>query len=466
MEIIQAVREYCVRNGLLSMGDRIMLAVSGGPDSVALLYILHSLAGETGLEIAVAHLEHGIRGEESLEDGKFVKEQAAKLGLTFHSRSVVLADVRRKNESLEEAARRVRYSYLVDLLLKTGFSTIATGHTLDDNIETLLFRLVTGTGPSGAQGILPRNGKVIHPLLSATRGEIIEYLSSQGIGYRTDRTNDDIRFPRNRIRRKVVPVLKEVNNSYHEHIQHFLDIVGEENRFMARAAAEALERLSVTMTDDVVSLAYAGFMALDPPLRRRVILEVKRRLFHGTGDPGDFYIPFGALKYLSEYNGSGSRTLYRKGPLLVQLQYDTLLFKKNLVTLKDKPYLYYVEDTGGPVLIDEIQRTAVFRIRGRVETFDNSKLYFDYRKLKFPIVIRNRKEGDRICLDNLGTKKVKSVLIDGKVPRDLRDTVPIIESGGEIIGMFLERFGMANRCASCVMVTNHSDKILECELVE
>ncbi len=294
----------------------------------------------------------------------------------------------------------------------------------------------------------------------------MDYLSRHDIGYRTDKTNYDRRYPRNRIRHEVVPVLKAVNVRYREHMQHFLDIFGEEHRFMVRAAAEALERLTVAKVDDAVSLAYTGFMALDSALRRRVILEAKERLFHGADGAGCCYIPFRVLQYLSEYHGTGSKTLYRKGPFLVQLRYETLLFKKNLVKQKDKPYLYYVEDTGGPVLIDEIQRTAVFRIRGQIETFDNRRLYFDYRKLKFPIVIRNRKEGDRICLQNVGTKKVKSLLIDSKVPRDLRGTVPIIESGGEIVGIFLDRFGMANRCAAGVMVTNRTDKILECGLVE
>jgi tRNA(Ile)-lysidine synthase len=466
MEIIQEVREYCARNGLLGRGDKILLAVSGGPDSAALLHILHLLAGETGFEIAVAHLEHGIRGKESLGDRMFVKEQSGKLGLPFFSRSVVMAEVQKRNESLEEAARRVRYSFLFKLLNRTGFSTIATGHTLDDNIETLLFRLVSGTGPAGAVGILPRNGKVIHPLLSVTREEIMDYLSSHDFEYRTDKTNYDRRYPRNRIRHEVVPVLKEVNIRYREHMQHFMDIVGGEYRFMDRAAAQALDRLAVEMTDDAVSLSYAGFKALDPALRRRVILEAKKRLFSGTDDAGGFYIPFRVLQYLSEYHGSGSRTLYRKGPFSVQSRYETLLFKKNIVKQKDYPYLYYVEEMGGLVLIDEIQRKAIFRIRGHIETFDNKKLYFDYRKLKFPIVIRSRKEGDRICLHNLGTKKVKSLLIDGKVPRDLRGTVPIIESSGEVIGIFLDRFGMANRCATGFMVTNRTDKILECGLVE
>lgn len=466
MELIHKVREYCSRNGLLSMGDGILLAVSGGPDSVALLHVLFSLSKETGFEIAVAHLEHGIRGEESRGDLIFVKEQSETLGLSFYSESVVTEEVRKRDESLEEAARRVRYDYLVTLLHRTGLNKIATGHTLDDNIETLLFRLITGTGPQGARGILPKSGKIVHPLLSVTREEIIDYLSRHDIGYRTDETNFDRRYPRNRIRHEVVPVLKETNVRYREHMENFIRIVGEEHRFMERTAAEAFDRLTVEKTGDTVSLEYAGFMALDPVLRRRVILEAKERLFSGTDDEGGLYIPFKALLYLSEYHGTGSRTLYKKGPFLVQLRYTTLLFEKNLVKRRYKPYLYYVEDTGGPVFIDEIKRRAVFRIRGHVETFDNSKLYFDYRKLKFPIVIRSRKEGDRISLHNLGTKKVKSLLIDGKVPRDLRGTVPIIESGGEVIGIFLDRFGMANRCAAGFMVTDRSDTILECGLVE
>ena len=466
MDIIKRVKEYCKKNSLLQRGDRVIIAVSGGPDSTALLHILSSLAGETGFEVAVAHLEHGIRGEESLADSAFVREEAANLGLPCHTRSVVTGNLRKKSESLEEAARRVRYGFFFELCAEKGFTTIATGHTLDDNIETFLFRIATGTGPSGAVGMQSRNGRVVHPLLSVTREEVVAFLRKRDIPYRTDSTNLDRRYPRNRIRYDVVPGLRKVNGRYRENVQRFMDIVGEEDRYMASAAAGALEGLIMDKTGDAVSLSHKAFRTLDPALRRRVILGVKTLLFPDTEGDSGFYIPFEALRYIAEYRGTGSRTLYRKGPLLVRFSYGRLLFEKNLVTPEDKPYLYYVDGTGGPVLIDEIQKKAVFRIRGHVEAFDNSKLYFDYRKLKFPIVIRNRKDGDRIRLQKLGTKKIKSLLIDAKVPGNLRGTVPIIESEGEVVGILLHQFGLANRCAARVMVTDGTDKILECGLAE
>jgi tRNA(Ile)-lysidine synthase len=469
MEVLEQVRDYCAEYDLLKAGEVNLLAVSGGSDSVALLYILHSLAPEIGFEISVAHLEHGLRGSDSLDDQRFVKKLSEELGVVFHTKSVDVQESRRRGEdvkevvkeSVEEAARRLRYDFLFGLLQAEGYSNIATGHTLDDNVETVLFRMISGTGASGFSGILPRAGKVIHPLLC---------LSREHIGYRTDMTNYDRRYPRNRIRHEVTPVLRDINVRYREHIQRLVDIVREESNLVDRVAKEQLEKVIVERTLDTVKLSCREFLDLDPAVRRRAIIRIAEHLSSRAGFLHRTYfdrihLPYKIINSLTECDPNGNRTLYRKGLLDVRVEYGMLVFKKRVVTEQDKTYLYCVEKIDSPVRIGEVQREAVFRIRDQVEAFENSKLYFDYRKLKFPIVIRSRKKGDRISLVNLGSKKIKSLFIDEKVPKDLRQSVPIIESNGEICGVFLSICGKKNRCASQVMITAGTKKILECELV-
>lgn len=298
----------------------------------------------------------------------------------------------------------------------------------------------------------------------------MEYIEAENLEYRTDMTNYDRRYPRNRIRHDVTPVLRDINERYREHIQRLIDIVREESDLVERVAKEQLEKVIVERTLDTVKLSCREFLDLEPAVRRRAIIRIAEHLSSRAEFPHRTYfdrihLPYKIINSLAECDPNGNRTLYRKGSLDVRVEYGMLVFKKSVVRTQDKTYLYYVKNIDNPVRIDELQREAVFRIRDQVETFENSKLYFDYRKLKFPIVIRSRKKGDRISLVHLGSKKIKSLFIDEKVPKDLRQSVPIIESNGKICGVFLSVCGKKNRCAARVMITAGTKKILECELV-
>ena len=363
MDIIERVQNYCLSKNLLNTGDRIILAVSGGPDSVTLLHILHSFCPEIGVEIAVAHIEHGLRGVDSLDDQQFVKRLTGELGLEFHTKSVSVPNIRHRSESVEEAARRVRYEFLFDLLKTAGYNKIATGHTLDDSVETVLFRLVTGTGPSGFSGILPRTGSVVHPLLAVTREQIMSYLSVQDLEYRTDPTNFDLKYPRNRIRHDIIPAFRRINERYREHIAQLADIVREESDLIENIAREKLSKVLIDWKDDAVSVKHREFLAFEPAVRRRIIIEVVGKLLSGTGSADRPYLPYKVIKFLADYDDAGNKVLYRKGSFAVQLEYGMLLFKKSVVSVQYKPYLYYVKGTGSPVPINEIKRTAIFHSR-------------------------------------------------------------------------------------------------------
>jgi tRNA(Ile)-lysidine synthase len=230
---------------------------------------------------------------------------------------------------------------------------------------------------------------------------------------------------------------------------------------------DMLEGVLLNKQAGSIEISYTRFMDLSPPLKRRIILWAVRFLTESK-DSDEYerrYVPYKIVDYISKSKAVGNKTLYKDDFIEISKEYDVLLFKKRVVNKYDKTYLYYVEEITSPTHIREIDRKVIFRIRDRVERLNKNKLYFDYYKLTFPLVIRGRKTGDRIRLISLGNKKVKTIFINEKIPRAARGIVPIIESGGKICGIFLSCYGKENRCAEGFMISGSTERILECELV-
>jgi len=238
--VIDTVVTSISRHQMLSPGDRVIAAVSGGPDSVCLLDVLKELAPRLNVTIAgVAHLNHKLRGEESDEDEEFVRALTQKFGVEFYREEANLAA-----GNLEQAARQARGAFFKRLIQAGVANRIATGHTRDDQAETVLFRLMRGSGPGGITGILPVTAEsLIRPLLDVARADVREYLTSRGLTWREDSTNRDLRFSRNRIRHELLPQLaREWNPRITEALTRFADITQEEERWWA---AE-IERVAAT----------------------------------------------------------------------------------------------------------------------------------------------------------------------------------------------------------------------------
>jgi tRNA(Ile)-lysidine synthase len=461
-KLIQQVKSYCGENNLIEKRDRILLAVSGGPDSVALLHIMNSLKNELDFHIAVFHVEHGMRGQESREDQQFVKNLCKSLGVEQYTKNVNVRIERKKEESLEEAARRVRYQILIETSNLLGFNKIATGHTLDDNVETILFRMITGTGPSGFAGILPISGKIIHPLLCIKKEDILQCLKAESIPFRIDRTNYDNHIYRNKIRNKVIPILQSVNNSFKEHIINLTRIIHDEDNLLKKHIEDILNTLRLRVNEENVIIDRAKFLALDDALKRRIIIHIITS--------SDFfiqqtYVPFKVVDLVIKDRSPTNKILYYNDLFLVRKEYGDLIFEKRVVRENIKKYLYSVDRCSGDITIDEIQRDIRFTCQETVKFFENNKIYIDYDKLVFPLIIRSRRKGDRIDLENVGSKKLKKIFIDDKVPREMREAVPVVESNNEIVGVFCSFYGRANRISRSTRVTGSTKKILVCELM-
>jgi tRNA(Ile)-lysidine synthase len=447
-------------------GDRVLVAVSGGPDSIALLHIMCAIKDIFNLEIAAAHLEHGLRGDSSVRDMDFVKKAADKLEVEFYSKCVKVADEKAGDESLEEAARRVRYRFLMDVLQKKGFNKVATGHTFDDNIETIIYRLITGTGSSGFTGILPQNQCVIHPLLGCSKEEILHFLNRKGYKYRIDETNSDTRIPRNKIRHEVVPLLSDINMKFKQHIMNLSVILRGENEILEEITKNHLESLIIEESKNKVSIDYKRFFPLNRAIKRRIVLALIRKL---TGqDNYQFlnvnYLSFEVIDDLAGGPIKGNKILYQNKHVVICKEYERLIFQKRVVNDVKKKYLYHVKCVGEKVVLREIGREVEFSVEEDVIKFEENKLHFDLDKVEFPILIRNRRNGDSIRLKNLGRKKLKTIFINDKVPPGKRDEVPVVVINDEIAGIFSTYYGKQNRVAESYMISELTRNILICEL--
>ncbi len=252
---------------MLPRGARVLCAVSGGADSMCLLSLLLSLREERGLEVAAAHFEHGLRGEESLRDMAFVEDWCREHGVPcVTERGDTRALAAAEHLSLEEAARRLRYEFLERTAEALGCERIATAHTADDNAETVLLNLVRGSGAAGLSGIPPRRGRIVRPLLETERAEVLAYLEARKVPHVEDASNGDEAFRRNRLRRAVLPLLRELNPGVNAALGRTAALLREDEAFLDGLAADWLRQHF-----DGESLPLTALNALPPPLASRAV---------------------------------------------------------------------------------------------------------------------------------------------------------------------------------------------------
>jgi tRNA(Ile)-lysidine synthase len=466
--IQERVGDFCIRNGLIDRGDRILLAVSGGPDSTAMLYLFLGFRDEFDLTLAVAHVHHGLRGSDADRDQLFVKDMARELGVPFFSKKLHVPSQRTRGESPEEAARRLRFCYLFDTMQRRRFNKIAAGHTLEDNIETMLYRLASGTGPGGAAGILPKSGPVIHPLLEVGKSAILSYLDKRGITYRFDRTNDDLAIPRNHIRHEILPLLHSVNCCYKEHFGNFFELLRAENGLLDKLTAETLADVLGNRSDTGYRIHYERFMRQDLALRRRMIMKVLEELAVDGQPYRKHYLPRRVLDFMANAPPGKNMTLYQNREIRVRKEYEWLVFEKRVVDNRAGGYLYCVRDIEKPLVLPEIGKELLFSIQDSTAFEKNrcrmEKIYLDYDKISLPLLVRSRRPGDRIALQGVGHKKLKDIFIDQKVRAAMRDLVPVLACEDEVIAVLCSLYGRDNRVAEGYRVTGRTAHVLVGEL--
>ena len=268
------VEKTAVHFKMFRSGDKVLVGLSGGADSVALLHILFSLKNKFSIKVGAVHLNHCLRGQESERDEQFAMDMAEKLDVPFYHGKIDVKKFCKKNKlSLEDAARQVRYDFFEKIAKKNGYSKIAVGHHADDNAELILMNILRGSGPSGLSGILPvRNLKIVRPLIELTRVKILEFLDLKNILYITDSSNNDQTFLRNRVRLSLIPFLKEsFNPSIVETLNRTGAIIRSENQWFSDEVTPIFEEVVIKRDEKKIKLSIIALKKVHPAAVRRII---------------------------------------------------------------------------------------------------------------------------------------------------------------------------------------------------
>ncbi len=421
-EFRKGVEDTIRRRRLLKGGERVVVAVSGGPDSVALLAVLRELAPAWGLELHVAHFDHRLR-EGSGRDAAYVGGLARRLDLPATIGSAP-AGPRPAGLSPEEAARERRLRFLEDVADSAGGETIATGHTLDDQAETLVLRLAVGAGARGLGGIPPLRGRFVRPLIDRRRRETAEYCRRLGLRPRRDPTNDDLAVPRNAVRRRVIPLLEGLNPRAADNLARTADLIREEDAFLDELASSALV---ADARDGCTRFDRDDLLALPMALRRRAL-----RLAFPSPPPDAATID--RILDLASGGRSGDAIDVAQG-LNARLEYGSLLLgRAPFPAPTPEPVTLAVP--GSTELSAWGAAMTVWLESTSPNAWPDGKTtcVVDADRLKDSLVLRSPRRGDRMTpLGMTGSRSVADIIGEAKITRGDRDRVPVVSAGDMIV---------------------------------
>ena len=437
----ERVRATIVTHRMLTPGDRVIVAVSGGPDSVALLHLLHRLAPEWAAGLHVFHMEHGLRGEASRADAAYVRELAEQLGLPCTVFSLQPGVLKHQSGSLQANARAARHSAIEQLALETGANRVAVGHHRDDQAETFLLRLLRGAGARGLGSMAPVRSlgglAYIRPLLELSRAEIEAYCTAHSLAPRQDKSNMQPDYLRNRIRLDLLPKLAlEYNPAIARNLAQTASLLRAEDDFLDALAAEGLDRCRLPGAD--VTLATRVLLREPAVLARRVIRLAARAV---AGEAFDLGAEPVARVLDAAARTAGTHELDLPGGLKATFMYGSCRFT---MAVDSAPPACSTE---WPVLLKG--RTELPELGLAVEAGGPGhpsgpwEASFDPEALPGSLAVRLRQPGDRIWPTGMeGSKKLQDILVDAKVPRWQRDRVPLLTAGDQVlwvIGYRLDR---------------------------
>lgn len=421
MRLAETVELALRRHAMLAGGETVLVGVSGGADSVALLTTLLALAPAWRLALHVLHVDHGLRPD-SARDADFVRELGGRLGVP-----VDVATVRVGQGSVEAAARAARHAVLEATADRVGAARIALGHTADDQAETVLMRLIEGTGMRGLAGIPPVRGRIIRPLIEARHRDAVAALEAAGVRWVEDPSNDDPKFFRNRVRHELLPLL---SSAYDGPIVSRLADVARAARVsvdaLDRVAERELERLGVG-DGDALTLPRSALATLPAAVAAEVLRRAAMRL--GSRAPLRAWGHRGLRRVLAP---APPRRAFRLGGVVVEVSGDRVRVGAEAAV----PLASRTLETPGRVELPEIGRAIdaeVVPAEGYAMSRDPARAAFDADAMPSRLLVRARRRGDRFEAFGGGERRLKSFLIDAKVPRWERVRLPLVDAGGEIL---------------------------------
>lgn len=427
------VLTYINKHQLIEGPATVIVGVSGGPDSMALLHLLHQSQKELNIDLIALSIDHQLRGEASLYDSKYVEDVCKRWSIRFVQRDVdVKSYVKKYKVSQQTASRELRYQAYKKVLKDTNAKYLALGHHADDQVETMLMALTKVTQPEVLSGIpITRdlNGsKLIRPLLCVNKRMIDSYCKINEINPRFDASNDDLNYERNYFRKKIVPLLEERNPNIYKTLQIMSENLQEDNRFLEEEALKLFDLLIVKNKNSYdITIDRIKFNEIAKPLQRRLYKLTLDYLYMNKQNELSYEHELIFMKLMRE-DSLNSKLDFPLG-LKIEKSYDKihLYFEKN----KEKPSLYppLSLHIGDMLQIDNDRTLSSELIKGEVEfKTDNPDVYYlEANSVEFPLHVRKRMPGDRISWQGLeGSKKVKDILIDKKVPRNKRDELLVV----------------------------------------
>ncbi len=420
--LLGAVRQQASEHQLLA-SSVIIVAVSGGQDSVCLLDLLTLLCSGRPITLHVAHFNHRLRGEASDADEAFVATLADGYGLAFTAGSGEVAGAATvRRVSLESAAHDLRWAFFEALRRRIGADVIATGHTCDDRAESVLLHLIRGTGLAGLAALPPRVGRVIHPLLPLTRQETRQWCKLRHLDWRHDQSNDEAWCRRNAVRLTVMPVLRALNPSIEQALSRLAMSASIDESYFEQQAQVAFRLVVPTSGEmDVPRLSLAHYAEQHPAIRRRML-----RLWLGASSEveSSHYERVDALLL----SGRAGDRLYLPGERLVVRQYSDAVLLRAHPREQLVPPPETILNAEGTTQLPSWNLTAELQrvLPGNHPPVDGWYTDLNARVISLPLRIRSRRPGDRIELPGGRHKKVQDALVDAKVPRDWRAFVAVV----------------------------------------
>jgi tRNA(Ile)-lysidine synthase len=431
-ELFLRVRENIREYDMIKPNDTVVAAVSGGPDSMAMLHCLIQIREELGFSIVIAHVNHGVRGKLADRDQNFVKKVAEEVGLPFHTINVNMNDYGKElGISSEEAGRILRYGFFRDILKKYGGGKVAVAHNKNDQAETLLFRVMRGTGIDGMRGMSFVVEDVIRPILNITRNEVEKYVEENSIETVEDHTNLETVYARNKIRLELIPYIEEnFNPNIIDGLFRMSLTAGSDTEIIQNVVDEKFDL--IVKNNEGNSIIFKGdkFLKESSGIKQRLVreaLRIQRGHLHGIEEKH-----INSAVKLFEENKTGTK-INLPGSLVAAVSYGDFIIaaydkKKNkLPSVILQRGRNNIPEWGMDIMV-ETTDTIPAKYNKSTEAF------IDFDLIKGDFTLRPRDDGDRFSPFGMdGTKKLKDFLIDRKVPREKRDEIPIITDENGIV---------------------------------
>ncbi|ABW17993.1 tRNA lysidine(34) synthetase TilS [Alkaliphilus oremlandii] len=454
--MIDKIKKTIHENNLIEWGDRIIVAISGGPDSVCLLHNLYQLREEYNLELYGAHLNHNFRGIDAQVDAQYVANLCEELNILCFIKSMDVPQyAKEKGLSSEEAGRILRYEFFDEIAEQVGANKIAVAHNENDQAETVLMRLLRGTGLQGLTAIHINRGRIIRPLLGVDRKSIEEYCEKYQLSPRIDKTNLESIYKRNKIRLELIPYLEEhYNPNIIENLVRTAEILKEDFDFIEEQSREIYSGLMTNQNEFSLTLPLEAIRNLHPAIKSRVIRLAAEQLL-GRQEILEYKHVQNVLD-LVEKGATGKKTALPLG-LIAKISYENLCFTTEAEESRAYEYELPLEDF---LYLEELDGTFEARVFERNQTQEISRdkycKCFDYDQIKNTLNVRNRREGDKFYpLGLTGSKKLKDFFIDYKIDRDERERMPLVCDGNEIMWV------VGLRISEKYKITDKTTRILE-----